>query len=195
MARTPSNMVPLGTPAPAFALPDAASGLQTIVSLEDFAAKPVLLVMFICNHCPFVVHVAPALARLARAWQERGVAVVAISSNDVDKYPQDGPGAMQMLAAELNLSFPYLLDVDQGVAKAYQAACTPDFFVYNAQRELVYRGQLDGSRPGNGVPVTGADLDAALEAALSGGPPVADQIASIGCNIKWIAGKEPAWFG
>ncbi len=202
MAKTPSNMVPLGTPAPDFSLPDArafATGATLSdlprVSRSDLDGAPALLVMFVCNHCPFVVHIRTPLARLARAWQDRGVAVVAIASNDFARYPQDGPEAMAALARELDLSFPYLVDADQRVATAYQAACTPDFFLYDSARRLVYRGQLDSARPGNDVPVTGEDLGRAIEAVLTGAPPLAEQTPSLGCNIKWRPGHEPPWFG
>ncbi len=202
MAKTPSNMVPLGTPAPDFSLPDArafalGSTLSDLprVSLSDLAGAPALLVMFISNHCPFVVHIREPLSRLVRAWQERGVAVVGIGSNDLARYPQDGPEAIAALSQQLDFSFPYLVDADQRVATAWQAACTPDFFLYDAARRLVYRGQLDGSRPGNDLPVTGEDLGRAIEAVLKGAPPLAEQKPSIGCNIKWRPGSEPPWFG
>jgi hypothetical protein len=201
MARTPSNMVPLGTPVPTFALPDvrtlASTPMQDLPRLgpEDFAEAPALLLMFICNHCPFVVHLREPLVELARSWQARGVAVLAISSNDVEGYPQDGPAPMADLARSLDMSFPYLFDADQDVARAAQAACTPDFFLYDRARRLVYRGQLDGSRPGNGVPVTGEDLGRAIDAVLAGAPPLPEQRPSLGCNIKWRPGNAPAWFG
>lgn len=183
MARTPSTMVPLGTPAPSFALPDALSGQR--ISNEMFAGKGALLVMFICNHCPFVKHVRAELARLGKEYQSRGVAVVAINSNDAWAYPDDSPEKMRTEAAEAGYTFPYLVDESQAVARTFAAACTPDFFVYDAARKLVYRGQLDDSRPGNGIPVSGADLRAALDAVLSGRPVGAEQKPSIGCNIKW----------
>jgi peroxiredoxin len=188
-------MVPLGTKAPPFALPDVRTPAHPIVRDTDFAGAPALLVMFICNHCPFVVHIREPLARLVEGWQARGVAVVGISSNDLDRYPQDGPGPMAQIAAEARFSFPYLFDADQSVATAYQAACTPDFFLFDAERRLVYRGQLDGARPGNGVEVDGADLGRAIDAVLAGEPPVAEQRPSLGCNIKWSPGREPPWFG
>jgi hypothetical protein len=196
-------MVPLGTPAPTFSLPDVralgAGGARTEdlphVGPADFADAPALLLMFICNHCPFVVHLREPLVGLARDWQARGVAILAISSNDVAAYPQDGPEPMAALARELAMPFPYLLDADQSVAIAAQAACTPDFFLYDLDRRLVYRGQLDGSRPGNDVPVTGEDLGRAIEAVLAGEPPLAEQRPSLGCNIKWRPGHAPAWFG
>jgi peroxiredoxin len=181
-------MVPLGTPAPDFSLP-ATDG--STVSLSTFADADALLVMFICNHCPYVVHVREELARLATDYQPKGVGVVAISSNDVAGYPDDGPDKMAEMAREFGFSFPYLYDATQEVAHAYRAACTPDFFLYDKQRKLFYRGQLDRSRPGNDTPVTGEDLRAALDAVLVGGAPPAEQIPSAGCNIKWKPGNEP----
>ena len=192
MARTPSQMLPLGTPAPGFSLPDADGNLR---SLDDAAGSKALLVMFICNHCPFVKHVADELARLGSEYGERGVAVFAINSNDVEKYPDDGPEAMQQESAVRGYTFPYLLDADQSVAKAYEAACTPDFYLFDGSHKLVYRGQLDGSRPGNDVPVDGRDLRAALDAVLAGRPVPTEQVPSLGCNIKWKPGNEPAYFG
>ncbi|GAB4124813.1 MAG: thioredoxin family protein [Acidobacteriota bacterium] len=183
MAVTPSNMLELGTPAPRFELPDVRTGRT--VSLEDFADKPALLVMFISRHCPYVQHVAQELARLGRDYDGRGVGIVAISSNDVVRYPDDSPERMAQMARELGFSFPVCYDESQDVARAFQAACTPDFYVFGPDRKLVYRGQLDGSRPGNGVPVTGQDLRAALDAVLAGRPVDPDQKPSIGCNIKW----------
>ena len=177
-------MLPLGTSAPAFSLPDVSG---KIVSIADFQNAPALLVMFICNHCPYVKHVRSGLAQLARDYQARGVAVVAISSNDAKSYPDDSPAKMAVEAKEAGYTFPYLYDESQAVARAYQAACTPDFFLFNREKQLVYRGQLDDSRPGNGIPVTGKDLRAALDAVLAGKPVVADQKPSIGCNIKWKA--------
>jgi peroxiredoxin len=194
MAATPSTMLSLGTRAPDFRLPDAASPDHRVVSLSDFAEAQALLVMFICNHCPFVKHVRTELARIGRDYTLRGVAMVAVNSNDVQKYPDDSPEHMAMEAAAAGYVFPYLYDESQTVAKAYQAACTPDFFLFDRARRLVYRGQLDDSRPGNGRPVTGADLRAALEAVLSGRPVSPDQRPSIGCNIKWKPGHEPASF-
>jgi peroxiredoxin len=182
MARTPSTMLPLGTPAPDFSLPDTDG---RIVSRDDFRDAPALLVMFICNHCPYVKHVRDELARLGREYTARGVAVVAISSNDAAAYPDDSPERMREEKADAGYVFPYLYDETQQVAAAYQAACTPDFFLFDARRELVYRGQLDDSRPGNDVPVTGADLRAALDAVLDGRPVAAEQKPSIGCNVKW----------
>ena len=184
-----STMLPLGTPAPAFSLPDTVSGRT--VSLSDFAHPRAMVVMFLCNHCPFVKHVRSELASLARDYAARGVAFVAISSNDAVKYPDDGPELMKKEAQEAGYSFPYLYDESQEVAKAYRAACTPDFFVFDARRTLVYRGQLDDSRPKNALPVTGADLRGALDAVLANKLPPGEQKPSIGCGIKWKPGNEP----
>ena len=191
MALTPSNMLPLGTTAPAFAL-QATDGRT--LSLQDFAGSKLLLVAFICNHCPFVKHVRAELARLGQDCRKLGVAMVAINSNDTDAYPADNMDNMRLEAAAAAYPFPYLLDATQQVARAYDAACTPDFYLFDAGRRLVYRGQLDGSRPGNDVPVTGSDLRAAINAALAGSAVAADQKPSIGCNIKWKPGNEPAYF-
>jgi len=185
-------MLGLGTEAPGFRLPDTASGGKE-VGLDDFAAAPALLVAFICNHCPFVQHVAGELAALSRDLPARGVAMVAISSNDVAAYPADSPSAMAEEAARQGWAFPYLYDETQEVARAYRAACTPDFFLFDGDRKLVYRGQLDPSRPGNGLPVTGADLRAAVDAVLAGRPVSEDQRPSLGCNIKWKPGNEPEY--
>ncbi len=185
-------MLPLGTKAPDFELVDARSG--TTVSIDDFAGAQGLLVMFICNHCPFVKHVRAELARLGRDYQERGVRFIAINSNDASAYPADNPAAMKVEAANWGYTFPYLFDADQSVAKAYRAACTPDFYVFDADRRLAYRGQLDDSRPGNGVPVTGKDIRSALDALLSSSAVDAAQTPSIGCNIKWSPGNEPDYF-
>ena len=190
MARTPSTMLALGTAAPGFRLPDFDGRMH---SLEDFAPQPALLVAFICSHCPFVRHLRREFAAFAREYASRGLAVVAINANDVVAYPQDGPDAMRAEAAELGYVFPYLLDESQAVARAYEAACTPDFFLFDAARRLVYRGQFDDSRPGTERPVTGADLRAAADAVLAGHPPAADQRPSLGCNIKWRRGNEPAY--
>ncbi len=190
MALTPSTMLPLGTTAPDFNLPDT-QGHDT--ALADFSAAPALLVAFICNHCPYVKHLRAGLAQLARDYQPRGAAIVAISSNDVANYPEDGPAKMKEEASSAGYTFPYLYDETQAVAKAYRAACTPDFFLFDAARKLVYRGQFDNSRPGNGVPVTGQDLRAALDAVLAGEPVRADQKPSIGCNIKWKLGHAPTY--
>ena len=192
MALTPSTMLRLGTPAPGFSLANI-DGKH--VALQDFAGKPALLVIFMCNHCPYVKHVADDLARLAQEYQARGVAVVGISSNDVERHPDDGPEQMVAEARARGYTFPYLYDETQEVGHAYRAACTPDFYVFDKDQKLVYRGQMDGSRPGNGQPVTGADLRAALDAVLAGKQPSDDQKPSIGCNIKWRAGNEPDYFG
>ena len=183
MALTPSTMPALGTRAPDFALPDVVSG--TTVSLSTFSAKQALLVMFICRHCPYVQHIKAALARLGRDYAGKDIGIVAISANDAANYPDDAPASLAAMAKEEGFTFPFLYDESQAVAKAYTAACTPDFFLYDRTRTLVYRGQLDDSRPGNGKPVTGRDLRAALDAALAGRPAPADQKPSIGCNIKW----------
>ena len=189
MAKTPSSMLPLGTPAPDFELPDPSG---TVHRLADHGDAPALLVMFICNHCPYVVHVREELARLGRDYGPRGVGIVGINANDVENYPDDRPDRMAVFAEENGFSFPYLYDESQAVARAYQAACTPDFFLFDADRKLVYRGQLDGSRPGNHVPVTGTDLRAALDAVLAGEAVPADQLPSLGCNIKWKPGNAPS---
>jgi peroxiredoxin len=190
MARTESTMLELGTTAPPFTLPDVDGGS---VSPDDFADAPAFLVMFICNHCPFVKHVRDELARIGREYGERGVAVVAISSNDAEAYPADSPERMREEKREAGYTFPYLYDESQEAAHAYKAACTPDFYVFDGERRLVYRGQLDDSRPSNGVPVTGRDLRAALDAVLEGREVSADQKPSLGCNIKWKPGNAPAW--
>jgi len=190
MARTESRMLKLGTEAPEFSLPDP-DGKQ--YTLADRA--PAYLVMFICNHCPFVKHVRQELAAIGREYGKRGVAIYAINSNDTETHPDDSPEKMKDEAREQGYTFPYLVDADQSVAKAYQAACTPDFYVFDNGRRLAYRGQLDDSRPGNDEPVNGKDLRAALDAVLAGEKPDRDQQPSIGCNIKWKPGNEPAWFG
>jgi peroxiredoxin len=192
MAMTPSTMLPLGTKAPDFSLQNVDG---RIVSLADFKGAPALLVAFICNHCPFVKHVAAGLAELAREYQAKGAAAVAINSNDARNYPADSPEQMVHEAENLGYTFPYLYDEDQSVAKAYRAACTPDFYVFDKDYKLAYRGQMDSSRPDSGIPVTGKDLRAALDAVLAGKPVPADQKPSIGCNIKWKAGNEPEYFG
>ena len=191
MVRTPSTMLPLGTPAPDFSLPNIDG---RTVSLAEVAGAKGTLVMFICNHCPFVKHVADQLAALGRDYAPRGVGIVAISSNDVATHPADSPEQMVHEAEQRGYVFPYLYDQTQEVARAYHAACTPDFFLFDGSRKLVYRGQLDSSRPGNGIPVTGADLRAALDVVLAGRPVAADQIPSLGCNIKWKQGNEPPYF-
>ncbi len=192
MARTESTMAVLGVTAPDFALPDTTG---RIVSSAGFVGAPGLLVIFLCNHCPFVKHLRVELASFVRKYQELGLAVVGINANDVLAHPADSPEMMSREAEEVGYTFPYLFDEDQSVAKAYTAACTPDFFLFDAERRLIYRGQFDGSRPGNDVPVTGADLGAAVEALLDGDPIPPDQLPSVGCNIKWKAGNEPDYFG
>lgn len=191
MALTPSTMLPLGTVAPDFQLPDPSGKHHSLASFKD---KPVLLVMFICNHCPYVKHLRAGLAQLATDYQPRGVGIVAINANDAQNYPDDAPVKMAEEAKAAGYSFPYLFDDKQHVAKAYRAACTPDFFLFDRGRRLVYRGQFDASRPGNGVPVTGKDVRAALEAVLAGKPVSTMQTPSMGCNIKWKRGNEPEYF-
>lgn len=191
MVRTPSTMLPLGTVAPDFELPNVDGRM---VDYAAAAGPQGTVVMFICNHCPFVKHVADELARLGREFMSRGVGFVAISSNDVASHPADSPEQMVREAEDRGYLFPYLYDETQEVAKAYHAACTPDFYVFDAGRKLVYRGQLDPSRPGSDLPVTGSDLRAAVDALLAGRPPLAEQIPSLGCNIKWKPGNHPAYF-
>ncbi len=191
MAETPSTMLPLGTKAPPFRLPDPKGKL---VSSDDFKDAPALLVAFICNHCPFVKHIRSQFAELAREYQGRGVAIVGINSNDVEISPGDTPEKMAEEVAAIGYTFPYLFDESQGTAKAYRAACTPDLYLFDRDRRLVYRGQFDDSRPGNGRPVTGADLRVALEAVLAGQAVPANQKPSIGCNIKWRSGNAPDYF-
>lgn len=188
MPATPSTMVPLGTPAPDFRLPDT-DGKQ--VSLADFSSAPALLVAFICNHCPFVKHIQTAFAYLAREYQAKGVAVVAINSNDVANHPDDSPAKMVEEKKAAGYTFPYLYDESQKIAQGYRAACTPDFFLFDKDRKLVYRGQMDASRPGNGKANDGSDLRSALDAVLTGKKPSPEQVPSIGCNIKWKPGNEP----
>jgi len=190
MALTPSTMLPLGTPAPDFRLPDTQG---RVVSRRDFQNHPGLLVVFMCNHCPYVIHLRSALAQLARDYIPRGLGMVGINSNDVERYPADSPARMAAEVKAAGYSFPYLYDADQSVARAYQAACTPDIFLFDAAGRLVYRGQFDDSRPGNGRPVTGRDLRAALDALLAGQPVPTQQTPSVGCNIKWQPGNEPGY--
>ncbi len=190
MAQTPSTMVELGTAARDFLLPDTNGQM---VGLEDFADATGLLVIFMCNHCPFVKHLRAALAELGREYQPRGLGIVAINANDVQKYPDDRPEMMAREAREAGYTFPYLFDETQEVARAYQASCTPDFFLYDRRRKLVYRGQFDDSRPGSDVPVTGKDLREAIDALLAERPVPSEQKPSIGCNIKWKPGNEPAY--
>lgn len=186
-----STMLPLGTSAPDFSLPDVTDGRT--VSLADFAERKALLVMFLCAHCPYVVHVQAELARLALDYAGKSVGIVAITANDAVQYPQDAPAPTAAMARAAGFAFPFLYDETQAVAKAYSAACTPDFFLFDAARRLVYRGQLDSSRPGRGE-LNGADLRAALDAVLGDQPVSADQKPSIGCNIKWKPGNEPGYF-
>jgi thiol-disulfide isomerase/thioredoxin len=183
MARTPSVMVSLGTKAPGFTLPDTVSGKQ--VSFFDVKGKKGTVIMFICNHCPFVKHVNQELVKLANEYIGKGIGFAAINANDADNYPEDSPDKMKEVALQLKYPFPYLYDETQEVAKAYNAACTPDFFIYNSEGFLVYRGQLDDSRPGNDIPVTGKDIRHALDSLLNNQPIPAEQRPSIGCNIKW----------
>jgi len=192
MALKVSTMLPLGTPLPHFELPDVRT--SHVVSPEAFVGKDALLVMFICRHCPYVVHVQEELAKLGRDYQHKNVGIVAISSNDVMNYPQDSPPRLKEMAEELGLTFPYCYDESQAVAKAFTAACTPDFFLFNRERKLVYRGQLDDSRPGNGKPVTGSDVRMALEATLGEKPLPILAKPSAGSNIKWNAGNEPDYW-
>lgn len=183
MARTPSVMVSLGSFAPTFTLPDTVSDKQ--ISLSDIKGATASVIMFICNHCPFVLHVNDELVRLANDYMNKGISFVAICANDVSTHPEDAPDKMKAMALQMKYPFPYLYDETQETAKAFQAACTPDFFIYNNQLQLVYRGQLDSSRPGNGIPVTGKDIRHALDCLISGQPVPGEQLPGIGCNIKW----------
>ena len=191
MAATASTMLSLGTKAPDFQLQDPSG---KVVSLSDFDSSSALLVMFICNHCPFVIHLAGEISQLAKEYQAKDVGVVGINSNDIQKYPDDSPEKMAEMIDEYGFSFAYLFDETQDVAKAYQAACTPDFYVFDRNKQLAYRGQFDDSRPSNDVPITGEDLRAALDAVLNGNAVDTDQKPSIGCNIKWKPGNEPVYF-
>lgn len=188
MAATASTMAELGMKAPLFCLPSTSG---KIVTLSDFDNSPALLVIFMCNHCPFVKHVIDFLVKLIKEYQEKGVAVIGINSNDAQNFPEDSPETMIKIAKEKQFTFPYLYDKSQEVAKEYHAACTPDFFLFDSKRKLVYRGQLDDSRPGNNVPITGKDLRAAMDALLEGKQMPANQKPSMGCSIKWKAGNEP----
>lgn len=196
MAATESTMLELGVKAPDFNLlncnPEVAAER---VSLADYAAAKALLVMFVCNHCPYVIHLRSALINLAREYADRGLAVVAISSNSMQTHPQDGPQEMRKEALEHHFPYAYLFDESQAVAKAYKAACTPDFYLFDAEQKLAYRGRFDGSRPKNDIPVTGEDMRRAIDAVLAGEQPEGEQIPSIGCNIKWTPGNEPDYFG
>ncbi|MFH7027255.1 MAG: thioredoxin family protein [Heteroscytonema crispum UTEX LB 1556] len=193
MALTASTMLPLDTKAPDFHLPEVVSG--EIISLSKFSDKKALLVMFICRHCPFVKHVQAELAQLGKDYFNSDLGIIAISANDANKYPDDAPESLKTMATELDFKFPLCYDESQETAKAYTAACTPDFFVFDAEQKLVYRGQLDDSRPSNGKSVTGADLRAAIDGVLAGKPVTDEQKPSIGCNIKWKVGNEPSYFG
>jgi peroxiredoxin len=191
MSLTPSTMLSLGTTAPDFKLPDTNG---KTVSLADFKYKSALLVLFICNHCPYVKHIRTGLAQLARDYLPKHVAIVGINSNDVENYPEDSPAKMKAEVKSAGYIFPYLYDESQAVAKAYRAACTPDIYLFDQNHKLVYRGQFDDSRPGNGIPVTGKDLRVALDAVLAGKLVPPNQKASVGCNIKWKAGNNPDYF-
>lgn len=191
MVKTASTMLPLGTKAPYFSLPNVDGKM---ISLDDFNSSRGLVVIFMCNHCPFVKHLRSGLAQFGKDYQAKGVGVVGISSNDVASHPDDGPSKMAEEHRSAGYTFPYLYDASQDVAKAYKAACTPDFFVFDQNQSLVYRGQFDASRPGNGKPVTGSDLRKAVDQMLAGHGPLEEQRPSIGCNIKWISGKEPSYF-
>jgi len=192
MARTPSTMLDLGTAAPDFKLPEPKTHHQ--VALNDFTGNG-LVVAFICNHCPYVIQIINTFSAVATRYQAKGIDFVAINSNDIANYPDDSPEKMVEFAQQSNFTFPYLFDDDQSIAKAYQAACTPDLFVFDAAKTLVYRGQFDSARPKSDTPVTGEDLSKALDTLLAGEPALATQKASLGCNIKWIAGNEPNYFG
>ncbi|MBA3707981.1 MAG: thioredoxin family protein [Planctomycetes bacterium] len=191
MVSQSSTMVPLGTPAPDFSLPEVGGGT---VRLQDLAAAPALLVVFLCNHCPYVRHIRSALAQFGRDYAVQGLAMVGISSNDPERYPDDGFAAMKLEKSSAGYPFPYCFDADQALAKAYRAACTPDFFLFDRGRRLYYRGQFDDSLPRNALPVTGRDLRTALDRCLANDPPPVDQRPSMGCNIKWKPGAEPPWF-
>jgi peroxiredoxin len=192
MATTPSTMLPLGTKAPNFDLPDVVTGKR--LSLDHFSDKKLLLVMFICRHCPYVKHVQDELARIGLDYVPRGVGIFAISSNDAGNYPDDSPESLREMSKALKFNFPLCYDETQGAAKSYRAACTPEFYLFDQERKLIYRGQLDDSRPKNDLPVTGKDLRAALDGALAGKAPLVEQRPGIGCNIKWKPGNEPDYF-
>ncbi|YAI82757.1 MAG: thioredoxin family protein [cyanobacterium endosymbiont of Rhopalodia sterrenbergii] len=192
MARTPSTMLPLGTKAPDFQLPDVVSGKP--ISLDTFTGKKALLVMVICQHCPFVKHVQNELVNLGKDYVEQGLGIVAISANDVSSHPDDSPENLKAMAQQLRFNFPFCYDESQEITKAYTAACTPDFFLFDSDFTLTYRGQLDDSRPGNDIPVTGKDLRAAIEAVLEDKPVNNDQKPSLGCSIKWKPGNEPSYY-
>jgi len=189
MSLTYSEMLPLGTPSPTFSLPDVVSGRT--ITLDDFSGQPGLLVMFICNHCPYVVHVREALAKIGEDYVPKGIGIVAISSNDATNYPDDAPEKLKAMAESLKFNFPFCYDETQKIAKAYRAVCTPDFFLFDKEQRLVYRGQLDDSRPGNNKPVDGASLRSAIGAVLTGQAVAVKQKPSVGCSIKWKPGNEP----
>jgi thiol-disulfide isomerase/thioredoxin len=190
MALTPSTMLPIGTPLPPFRLPDPEG---RVTDSAELAGRP-LLVAFLCNHCPYVKHIADGVAAFGRDYEGKGLAIVAINSNDAEAYPDDAPPKMAEEAKRRGYRFPYLYDGTQAVAKAFRAACTPEFYLFDASGTLAYRGQFDGSRPGNGIAVTGTDLRTASDAILAGRPAAADQKPSVGCNIKWKPGSAPEWF-
>ena len=192
MSLTASTMLALGTKIPEFSLPDF---MGRSVSIRDFDDKKALLVVFMCNHCPYVTHIKPFFSSLVKEYQQKGAAVIGINANDSDAYPEDAPEYMKRDAEEYGYTFPYLIDSSQETAKAYTAACTPDFFLFDRDRKLVYRGQMDDSRPGNDKPLKGKDLKNALDAVLEGSPVSEEQKPSMGCNIKWKPGKEPDYFG
>lgn len=193
MALVPSTMLPLGTPAPGFSLPEPHTG--RILSLSGFDGAPALLVAFLCNHCPYVKHIAGRFAAVAREFRTEGAAVVGINSNDASTHPEDGPEEMKGEVERRGYAFPYLYDETQEAAKGYRTACTPDFFLFDADRRLAYRGRFDSSRPSSDAAVTGSELRAAMRAVLAGETPSPEQMPSIGCNIKWRAGNEPEWWG
>jgi peroxiredoxin len=192
MVSTASTMLELGTSAPAFTLPEPLSGKS--ISLNDYAGKPILIA-FVCNHCPYVLHILDAFTEFTREYKEKGLETIAINANDVENYPDDSPEKMAELAKQKGFSFPYLFDDSQDIAKAYRAACTPDYFLFDKEHTLVYRGQFDSARPKNDSPITGADMRAAANTVLNGEIPGPDQIASLGCNIKWKDGNSPDYFG
>jgi len=192
MVSTASTMLELGTSAPAFTLPEPLTGKS--ISLNDYAGKPILIA-FVCNHCPYVLHILDAFTEFTREYKEKGLETIAINANDVENYPDDSPEKMAELAKQKGFSFPYLFDESQDIAKAYQAACTPDYFLFDKEHTLVYRGQFDSARPKNDSPITGADMRAAANTVLNGEIPGPDQIASLGCNIKWKEGNSPGYFG
>lgn len=193
MAETPSTMLPLGTKAPDFTLPDVVTGQP--FALQDVKSDVATVIVFICNHCPFVKHILDGLIQTAQEYTTKGVVFIAISSNDAKAFPQDGPEQMKALAEKKHFPFPYLYDETQEVARAYKAACTPDFYIFDKDLSCVYRGQFDDSRPSNDVPVTGKDVRAALDHLLAGKPVSENQRASVGCNIKWKPGSEPTYYG